>query len=310
MQQEATGVRGGMILQYAAVKVLLIEAMSIMVRARTRRATDVLSACEGLDDEHRGAAVSAHEGGPGAVVIGAAVARVNGRRWRGLKQKSASGGDVALTVGVGEQSIVTDAVKARGQHVQQEATHELLGGHGHGFIASAPVLTIVLPAERDAAIVTSDEPRVCDRDPMGVAGQIGENLLRSCEGALGVDDPLTLTQRHEPVGEGIGISQIEVLAEELQLTIKMEVHKLFKEAAPEKTRQHPDREEEPRLARHPAVGIRCEAAAGHDAMHVRMMRQGRAPGVQHQGLPIRAPKCFGSAAIVRSVSAAMSNRSP
>ena len=150
------------------------------------------------------------------------------------------------------------------------------------FIASAPVLTIVLPAERDAAIVTSDEPRVCDRDPMGVAGQIGENLLRSCEGALGVDDPLTLTQRHEPVGEGIGISQIEVLAEELQLTIKMEVHKLFKEAAPEKTRQHPDREEEPRLARHPAVGIRCEAAAGHDAMHVRMMRQGRAPGVQHQ----------------------------
>ncbi len=34
MQHEATGVRGGMILQNAAVKVLLIDAMSIMVRAK------------------------------------------------------------------------------------------------------------------------------------------------------------------------------------------------------------------------------------------------------------------------------------
>ena len=118
---------------------------------------------------------------------------------------------------------------------------------------------------------------------MGVAGQIGENLLRSCEGALGVDDPLTLPQRHEPVGKGLGIGQIEVLAEELELTITMQVLKLFEEATPEQTREHPDREEEPGLARHPAVGIGCETAAGHDAMHMRMMRQGRAPGVQHQG---------------------------
>ena len=72
----------------------------------------MLSASEGLDDEHRGAAVSAQEGGPGAVVIGAAVARVKGRRWCRLMQQSASGGDVALAVGVGEQAVVTDAMKA------------------------------------------------------------------------------------------------------------------------------------------------------------------------------------------------------
>ena len=36
----------------------------------------MLSAREGLDDEHRGAAVSAHEGGSDAAVIGAAIARV------------------------------------------------------------------------------------------------------------------------------------------------------------------------------------------------------------------------------------------
>src|ERR1700730_12388987 len=115
---------------------------------------------------------------------------------------------------------------------------------------------------------------------MGVARQIGENLFRSCERALGVDDPLTLTQRHEPVGEGIGVGQIDALAEELELTVPMDVLELFEEAAPEQPREHPDREEEARLARHPAVGIRCEAAAGYDAVHMRMVSQRRAPSVQ------------------------------
>ena len=61
----------------------------------------MLSACEGLDDEHRGAAMSAYEGGPGAAVNDASIARVSGRRGRGLVQKIASGGDVALAIGVG-----------------------------------------------------------------------------------------------------------------------------------------------------------------------------------------------------------------
>ena len=118
---------------------------------------------------------------------------------------------------------------------------------------------------------------------MGVARQIGEHLLGSSERALGVDHPLALTQRHEPVGEGIGVGQIDVLAEELELTVPMGVLQLFEEAAPEQTRQHPHREEEARLARHPPIGIGREAAAGYDAVHVRMVSQGRTPGVQHQG---------------------------
>ena len=90
-------------------------------------------------------------------MIGAAVAGLSERRWRRLMQKIASGGDVALAVGVGEQAVVADAMKAGGQHVQQEAAHELFGGQGHGFVASAPVFAVVLPAERDAAIVQCHE---------------------------------------------------------------------------------------------------------------------------------------------------------
>ena len=117
---------------------------------------------------------------------------------------------------------------------------------------------------------------------MGVARQIGENLLGSCERALGVDHPLALTQRYEPVGEGLGVGQIDVIAEELQLPVTMQVLQFFEEATSEQAREHPDREEEPRLARHPPIGIRREAAAGHDAVHMRMVGQGRAPSVQHQ----------------------------
>src|SRR5216684_8700150 len=103
---------------------------------------------------------------------------------------------------------------------------------------------------------------------MGVARQIGENLLRPCERTLGIDHPLTLTQRHEPVGEGIGVGQIHVFAEELQLTATMGALEFFEEATPEQPREHPNGEEEPWLARHPPVGIGREAAARYDAVHM------------------------------------------
>jgi hypothetical protein len=61
---------------------------------------------------------------------------------------------------------------------------------------------------------------------MGVARQIGEHRFGSCEGALGIDDPLTLMERREPVGEGLGVEQIDVLAEELQVPVPMSVLEL------------------------------------------------------------------------------------
>src|SRR5450432_3155543 len=73
-----------------------------------------------------------------------------------------------------------------------------------------------------------------------------------------------------------------MLAEELELPAPMGVLQLFEEAAPEQTREHSYGEEEPRLARHPPVGIGREAAAGHDAVHMLMIGQSRAPSMQHQ----------------------------
>ena len=38
-------------------------------------------------------------------------------------------------------------------------------------------------------VVECDEPAVGDRDTMGVAAEIGQDLCRSAEGPLGVDHP-------------------------------------------------------------------------------------------------------------------------
>jgi len=72
----------------------------------------VLSACEGLDDEHRGPAVPADKGGSSA-----GIAMIRGRLRCRLMQQLANGRDIALAVGVGEQSIMADAMKARRQYM-------------------------------------------------------------------------------------------------------------------------------------------------------------------------------------------------
>ena len=97
--------------------------------------------------------MSAHEGGShgsGGDGLGSS----DGDR---LMQQLANGRDVVLAVGVGEQAVVADAMKARGQYVQQEAAHELVARHGHGFVAGASVLAVVLPTERDAAVIRGHE---------------------------------------------------------------------------------------------------------------------------------------------------------
>jgi len=101
----------------------------------------------------------------------------------------------------------------------------------HRFVARPALGSIVFPTEGDAALVTGEEPTVGDSNTMGVAQQIGENRLGPCELALGLDDPLTLTQRREPISEGRRIGQITVFAEERQSAATMSVLGLFEEAA-------------------------------------------------------------------------------
>ncbi len=91
---------------------------------------------------------------------------------------------------VGEQPVVTDAMKAWRQHVDEKATDELIGGQGHGLVSITPLAAIVLPFKGDAVFVAGDESAVGDRHSMGITRQVSEYGLRSGEGALGIDHPV------------------------------------------------------------------------------------------------------------------------
>ena len=49
---------------------------------------------------------------------------------------------------------------------------------------------------------------------MGVAGEIGENGLRSGEGSLGVDEPIGAAQRRELGVEGVLVGKGREIAED------------------------------------------------------------------------------------------------
>ena len=81
------------------------------------------------------------------------------------------------------------------QNVDQESAQKLIGGNGHDPLFAA--VCIVLPAKRDSAILEGDESMAGNRNAMGIARQVVQNMLRTTEGRLGVDDPVLLEELSE-----------------------------------------------------------------------------------------------------------------
>ena len=142
-------------------------------------------------------------------------------------------GEIGAAHRVGQQSVVTDPMEAAGQHMEQEAAHELAGVQRHGLVAGAPLCPVVLPAEGDAALIECDQALVGDRHAVRIAREVREHRLRSGKGTLGVDHPLAGAQRIQPPGKGGWIRELHILAEELQLAASVCVCKRLEEAAPE-----------------------------------------------------------------------------
>jgi hypothetical protein len=68
--------------------------------------------------------------------------------------------------------------------VQQEAANELVRRQGHDLLLAFGA--IVLPLERDLAVVEGDEAAVRDGDAVGVAGEIGEDRVGPGERRLSI----------------------------------------------------------------------------------------------------------------------------
>jgi hypothetical protein len=152
------------------------------------------AALEDLDDDHAAAAARAWLR-QYARFVDRCFGRV-GLFWaRRHSEQLASVGHVRGSVGAGEQPIVSDAMEAFRQDMDQEAPDELVGRQRHRLLPGGPLDPIVLVLEGDTVLVGRDQSAIGDRDAVGVARQISQHLLRPGEWLFGVDHPIDLAQR-------------------------------------------------------------------------------------------------------------------
>ena len=202
------------------------------------------------------------------------------------EQESPAHGQPLVTLPVGQQAVVPDLDEALRQDVLHEATQELLGRQRHRL--GAMVVGVVLVAEGHPAVVELHQPVIADGHAMRVAGQVLQHLLRSAERRLGVDHPVLGVQRRQPGREARRRSGAAVPATRARPLVEARARSPARNL-PRNTRlstrtgrKKPGRHATQRGdASTSPLRIARQAAAGDDAVHVRMMVQVLAPGVQH-----------------------------
>ncbi len=205
-----------------------------------------------------------------------------GRGWRRRKQPAAES-ELLGAVAVREEAIVADAVEPVRQNMEQEPADELANAEPHHLDLVAAVVAVVLPSEAYVIGFKLDQAAVGDGDAMGVAGEIGEHLRRTGERLLGIHDPLLLAEGRKVGPECGSIRWSGQVGKESYLARDMQRDEALKEQEPEQPREHAYRQEEVGPTGYPAGGVRRDAAAGDDAMDVRVMAEVLAPGMQHRG---------------------------
>ena len=77
--------------------------------------------------------------------------------------------DIGGTIAIAVETIVTDAVLASGEYMDQEPTDELIRGQGHGGVAACAFGAVIFDAKGDATLIEPDQATVGDRNSVGVA---------------------------------------------------------------------------------------------------------------------------------------------
>jgi hypothetical protein len=103
-------------------------------------------------------------------------------RRRRLSQEHVALRQSGRPAAVGEQPEVADADEAVGDHVGQEAAQKLVDVEIHD-LHTGPV-SVVAPAEMDAAIAGVDKPVIGNRHAVGVAAEISEECSGPAKGGL------------------------------------------------------------------------------------------------------------------------------
>jgi hypothetical protein len=138
---------------------------------------------------------------------------------------------------VGQKAVVTDPDKALGEDVEEEAANELTERERLGPGAARAVVFV---AEGDGRVVDMVEPVVGDRDAVGIAGEILQDVLGSLKGRLGIDDPFGAPCLAEEEAERSRAPVGNEAAVQLQPPVPERLGEPCQELAPEETAEHTD----------------------------------------------------------------------
>src|SRR6185312_1139059 len=120
-------------------------------------------------------------------------------------------------------------------------------------------------------------------DAVSVAREISDYGFGAGEGWLGIDHPALIADRQEMAQEGATISEWRKAAEEGKPAGVAECGQFGEEQTTEQLAEHAHRQEECWSRRDPVLPIECDAAARHNHVHMRVVRQCRSPCVEHGG---------------------------
>ena len=148
---------------------------------------------------------------------------------------------------------MADSLQTAGECVEEKATDELIDLQGHGLLAV--LMPVVLPTEGDSILLSTDQSMIGNGDPMRIAAQIIQDLLRATEGPFGIDDPFGVAQGGEVLSKGPRIAQRLERGEERQPPGLEGLLETLQEQPAEESREHAHGKEEARTAGDPALVI-------------------------------------------------------
>jgi hypothetical protein len=177
------------------------------------------------------------------------------RRGCGLRslKKAASFLEFGLSISRCHEAKVADTDKAVGEHMEEEATDELLCREADQPMG--PWIVVIPGAEGNGLIIASHKPLVGDGHPVGVMTQVAEDVLRSTEGRFGIDDPFGSSEFSDKPFEDRRVSPVGEFAGEEERVLLEGLTQAIKELAPDHFGQRADRDEEVVLGRYPSVAF-------------------------------------------------------
>ena len=170
------------------------------------------------------------------------------------------------------QPIVPDRVEALGQYRLQKAPDELVGRQRHGL--PALVLGLLL-AEADVAVLDREHPALGQRDPVAIATQGVQDLLRALDGGFAVDDPPLAPDR-------LGDDEVRPCL----------THQRPKQST-EELGEGMDGHQGGRAGRAPLGPVGGDPSGRDQAGHVRMVGEGTGPGLEDTQDPHEAADIVG-----------------